>query len=439
MANKTPQLLKGFRDFGPDKMSARLFMFEKIRTAFGRFGFAPMETPALEYAETLTGKYGAEEKLIYKFQDNGGRNVALRYDLTVPLARFYATYRNDLPRPFKRYAIGPVWRAESPQKGRYREFYQCDVDAVGTSSPLSDAECIAATSAALTDLGIEGFTIKINNRKIIDGVLEVLKVPVEKRSEVVRLLDKLDKAAEQVVREELSELGLKKDQIKRLFGLLTPQAVDAESLRDNFSGLILESKTLAEGLGELSGVFDALLSMSVENLKLDLKLARGLDYYTGTVCEVALSQLPGFGSIAGGGRYDNLIGQLSGIKEIVPAVGMSIGLDRLLSALEELALVKYDLLSGALVFNLEKELLPAYLTMVSELRKSGLAAELYYQPEALDRQFRYAEKKKVNLAVIVGSEEIRAGEAKIKNLATREQVSVKAEKLVGEVFKLLQK
>ncbi|MCL5435744.1 MAG: histidine--tRNA ligase [Patescibacteria group bacterium] len=439
MANNTPQLLKGFRDFPPDKMSARFLMFATIRAAFERFGFAPMETPAVEYAETLTGKYGAEEKLIYKFKDNGGRDVALRYDLTVPLARFYLNNKNDLPRPFKRYCIGPVWRAESPQKGRYREFYQCDVDVAGSSAALADAECIAAIAAAFGDLGIKDFTIRLNSRKILDGVMGSLAVPSEKKADAMRLLDKLEKAGERIVRAELLTLGLAKPQIEKLFKLLGAKISGDKALRAFFADLLLENSRLAEGINELGQVLGALAGFGVKNVLVDLKLARGLDYYTGMICEMTLDKLPGFGSIAGGGRYDNLIGSIAGGKEVVPAVGMSIGVDRLLAALEELGL-GFSVISGSvIVFNLEKELLPVYQTMAGELRSGGISTEMYFEPADLDKQFKYAEKKKANFALIVGGEEVKSKSAKKARLSTRKQTAVKAEKLVGEVLKLLEK
>lgn len=437
MSNNAPQLLKGFRDFGPDKMPARLEMLAKIRAAFERYGFDPMETPALEYLDLLAGKYGAEEKLIYRFTDNGGRNVAMRYDLTVPLARFYAQNRNSLPKPFKRYAIGPVWRAENTQKGRFREFYQCDVDVVNSASALADAEAIAAVAGALADLGIKNIAVKVNNRKIIDGILEILPVPEEKTLSVIRELDKLDKVSKKTVQEGLSAAGLSKAQSDRLFSFIENGADDGKSLQKIFEEEILESRKLAEGVGELSDVLDGLGSLGTKGALVDLKLARGLDYYTGTVCEIIMSELPEYGSIAGGGRYDDLIGQAGGLKERIPAVGMSIGIDRLISALEELDLVRYDIVPNVLVLNLDPGLLETYLTLVSELRRSGVNADFYYQPESFEKQFKYAESKKMNLAVIVGPEEVKLQEAKIKDLATRKQVSVKAEKLVGEIIRLL--
>jgi len=437
MSSNSPQLLKGFRDFGPDKMSARLVMLEKIRKSFERFGFAPMETPVLEYEKTLTGKYGAEEKLMYRFSDQGGRAVAMRYDLTVPLARFYTTNKETLPKPFKRYAIGPVWRAENTQKGRFREFYQCDVDVVGSSSAIADAESIAAIYAALKDLGLQSVTIRINNRKIIQGILEVIGVDGKKTVSVLRFLDKIDKQGEGKVKKLLEQDGMSSGQVKDLFDYLQLSASESKGLQDNFSRLMLENKNLAEGIGELSDVLDALYGMGVTTYTVDLKLARGLDYYTGTVCEMVLSELPNFGSIAGGGRYNNLIGTVSGGKEKIPAVGMSIGIDRLIVALEDLDLIKYDSTQDVLVFNLDEDKLGTYLGIVTGLRRGGVNADLYYKTDSIDKQFKYADSKKINLAVIIGEDEIKKGIVTIKNLATRKQWSVKSNKLLEEIKKSL--
>ena len=339
----------------------------------------------------------------------------------------------DFTRVIKRYAIGPVWRAENTQRGRFREFYQCDVDIVGSTSAISDAECVAVITEALTDMGVGDFAVRINNRKIIDGVLKFLNVPEKNFPAVLRALDKLDKQGEKKVRAELLEAGLKPDQTKKLFEYLAGSATNAKGLLDGFSEIVSENKDLAEGVGELSDVLDALAGLQVKNVTVDLKLARGLDYYTGTVCEVVLSRLPGLGSIAGGGRYDNLVGNVSGSKEIIPAVGMSIGIERLIEGLEELDILEYDSRSDILVFNLDGKLLPAYLNTVTALRKSGLNAELYFESSGMDKQFKYAEKKKINRAVIIGEEEIRSGQAILKDLVTRKQKKIKIESLIKEL------
>jgi len=436
MAKNSPQILKGFQDFGPELMSARLFMLEKIRKAFQTFGFQPMETPALESLSLLAGKYGAEERLIYKFKDQGGRSVAMRYDLTVPLARYYSDNKNSLPKPFKRYAIGPVWRAESPQKGRFREFYQCDVDILGSTSALADAEAIASVTSALEALGVKDYSIKINNRKIIDGLLSLLGISSKKFIPVLRALDKLEKQGIGVVRKELSKLEIEKDSIEKLFAYLHVSATDAKGLENSFSGDLAENKLLAEGVGELSDVLDALAAMGRRSYTVDLTLARGLDYYTGTVCEISLSKLPEIGSIAGGGRYDNLISNITGEKTMVPAVGMSIGIDRLLAALQELHLISFDLKSDILVFNLDQSLTDRYLDIVTRLRGLGIIAEVYYRPDKLEKQFKYAEKKKINYGIFLGQNEASLRQVKIKNLNTRKQWTMPVDDIATEIEKI---
>lgn len=437
MANQPPQLLKGFRDFGPDKMSARLFMFEKIRQAFERFGFEPMDTPALEYAEVLAGKYGAEEKLMYRFTDAGERAVAMRYDLTVPLARFYASNKNDLPKPFKRYAIGPVWRADNPQKGRYREFYQCDVDVVGSASLLADAECIAAVATAIMALGVRNLSIRISNRMILGGIFSTIGISSAQALLVLRVVDKLDKISVKQAKAEVENLGIKAEISDQLFRYLETSFTDVDILQKTFQDKYWGSAVLSQGIKGVSEVYNALPGLGVKNATIDLALARGLDYYTGTVCEIALPDMPDFGSIAGGGRYDNLIGGIVGEKKQVPAVGMSIGIDRLLAVLDELGMQTSGLGGDVIVFNLEPELLQVYLTIVTELRASGLTCDFYYEADSLAKQFRYAEKKQIKLAVIVGADELKSGKVKVKNLSSRKQTTVKAGSLVGEIMKLL--
>jgi histidyl-tRNA synthetase len=311
------------------------------------------------------------------------------------------------------------------------------VDTVGSDAPLADAECIAAIAAAFDDLGIKGFSIRVNSRKILDGILESAGVPSAQKIEAMRILDKLDKAGKHVVAGELSVLGLSKAQIAKLLKLLNANITNEQALREVLAVLLLDNQHLAEGVNELAQVLSALAGFGVKNVLVDLKLARGLDYYTGTVCEITLDALPNFGSIAGGGRYDQLIGEIAGSDKIVPAVGMSIGIDRLFAALEELGLMPVNKLSGVMIFNLDESLLPVYQTMAKELRLVGVAVELYYKPADWDKQFRYAEKKKVALALIVGEQEIKAGKVKIKILSTRKQITVKAEQLVGRILKLL--
>ncbi len=424
MKNLNTQPLKGFRDFLPGEAAAREKVLETIRTVFQKYGFLPLETPALEYKEILTGKYGKEgDKLMYEFQDQGGRDVALRYDLTVPLARVVSEYQNDLPLPFKRYQIAPVWRADRPQKGRYREFTQCDIDVVGTPSILADAEVIACINAVLQELGIEDLIVRINNRQVLDGLMKAAGIERKKAVPAIRILDKLDKLGEDGVRGELISLGIQKKQTERLFELLQQGLEDAPA--------ILNKLTDIEGAGDLAELVEALLDLGVKNYEVDLTLARGLDYYTGSIFEFILPDASEFGSVAGGGRYDNLIGMLAG-KEI-PAVGCSIGIDRLLQALEESELIKYDLISDVLVCNLDEQLEERYLKVVQELRAADIRADFYYEPVKLEKQLKYADKKNINFAVLIGADEEAKSEATVKNLTTGKQERVKQKDLAQKL------
>ncbi|MEK9181075.1 MAG: HisS family protein, partial [Patescibacteria group bacterium] len=309
---------------------------------------------------------------------------------------------------------------------------------VGSDSPLADAEVIAAVSAALKDLGIDKTVTRINNRRIIDGILLLSGVSEEKWILVMRELDKLDKVGAEAVKQQLEAGGVGAAHVKKLFEFINADVFSAGGLQDFFDQAAKENKTLAEGIGELSDVLKALAALGVKNTVVDLKLARGLDYYTRTVCEIVLSEQPQFGSIAGGGRYDNLIGNFAGGKEKIPAVGMSIGIDRLIAALEELPPVKSESIGSCLVFNLDEKLQPVYLKVVNELRACGIGADIYYRPDDLDKQFRYAEKKNIILGLFIGEEEIRKGEVNLKNLKNRKQWKVKAEKLAVEVKKALE-
>lgn len=414
--------LKGFRDFLPEEAAAREKIFESIRTVFQRYGFLALETPALEYKEILAGKYGKEgEKLMYSFKDQGDRAVAMRYDLTVPLARVVAQYQNDLPMPFKRYQIAPVWRADRPQRGRWREFTQCDVDTVGSPSIFADAEVVACIDAALKNFGVKDVVIRINNRKLLQGIMKESGIPVNKTAAAIRILDKLEKIGEQEVRGELASAGIQTKQADELFKLISQDFQDAQDYVSRFEGV--------EGAGELGELIEILLQMNVKNYEVDLTLARGLEYYTGTIFEMRLPDAAQFGSIAGGGRYDNLIGSFSGKQ--IPAVGGSIGIDRLLAALEELELIKFDLISDVLVCNLDENLTEKYLQITQELRAAGIKTDFYFEPAKLDRQLKYADKKNINYAILIGQDEVKKAEATVKNLATGKQETVTEKKLIS--------
>lgn len=427
MDKKDLQTLKGFRDFLPQKALEREEVFKKIRTVFQKYGFLPLETPVLEYKEILAGKYGDEgEKLMYQFRDRGSRDVVMRYDLTVPLARVVAQYNppggGELPMPFKRYQIAPVWRADNTQRGRYREFYQCDVDVVGADSIIADAEVIACLNEALQSLGVEDVVIRINNRKLLDGLIAESGIKKTKSAEVMRILDKLDKLGAEKVREELALVGIKTGEREKLFELLGTDIQDPKDILVRFEDL--------PGAGEISALEEVLLQWGIKNYRVDLTLARGLDYYTGTIFEMILPDAAEFGSVVSGGRYDNLIGTFLPAGRQVPAVGGSIGIDRLLAALEELELLKYDLVSDVLVCNLAEDLEEKYLQIAKDLRAAGLKTDFYYESAKLDKQLKYANKKNINFAVIIGPDEAKKAEATVKNLKTGKQERVKQGDLV---------
>lgn len=401
-----PRTLKGFRDYGPEEQSFREAAFAKIRIVFERFGFLPLSTPALEYKEILMGKYGEDEKLMYSFKDNGERDVALRYDLTVPLARYVAQNQNQLVLPFKRYQIAPVWRADNPQKGRLREFYQCDVDTVGTESPLADAEVMACLCKTLEALGIDDYELKINDRRIVSDFLRSLALDAKQEVEVLRAIDKLEKIGTTEVNKLLEEKGLGSI-VKKLEGFLADNSLTPE----------------------LSALMDQVKALGIAKVIFDKSMVRGLDYYTSTVFEIKLRDKPGFGSIAGGGRYDSLVDQFS--ENSLPAVGGSIGIDRLFDAMRELDLIKFENPLKVLVTNWGEEFLPTNLQIVTQLREAGVNTEFYYQATPkLDKQLKYAEKKGIPYVVIIGPDELASEAAQVKNLPKRSQEAVPMGQLV---------
>src|SRR3989344_1568760 len=391
------QTPKGFRDFLPEDAKLRALVLEKIKATLERFGFEPLETPALEFADTLRGKYGDEEKLIFEFSDRGGREVALRFDQTVPLARVVAS-NPDLPKPFKRYQIQNVWRAENPQKGRFREFVQVDFDTIGAPSQLADAEIVAAAISATGDLGFKNFAMKINDRDTFNGL----------PSEAIRTIDKLQKVGEVSVIEQLKRTGY--------------EAAEAKSL--------LKRLKDSPPTKNIERLFETLKALSIEPDKYAYEptLARGLDYYTGLIFELEIEGYSG-GSVGGGGRYDDLLGRFA--DKQTPATGFSFGFDRLLEAAQEANLLpKYAPSCQVLVTVFKEEWLKESLSLASKLRNRSVAAEISLDPsEKLDKQLRYADNKKIPYAVILGPEEIKSGTVTLKNLTTGEQTKLKENEL----------
>ncbi|MCM1111211.1 MAG: histidine--tRNA ligase [Clostridium sp.] len=452
MAQK-PSIPKGTRDFTPVEMERRNYIFDTIKDVFNLFGFRQIETPAMENLSTLMGKYGEEgDKLLFKILNSGdflrGADLALaeqgnytrlttqiaekglRYDLTVPFARFVVQHRNELQMPFKRYQIQPVWRADRPQKGRYREFYQCDADVVGTDSLTCEVELIQMIDEVFRRLRIP-VAIKLNNRKVLAGIAEVIGEP-DRLTDITVAIDKIDKIGMENVCAELAERGVPADAVERLKPFLAMTGTPAELL-DRLSELLAESQTGMKGIAELRTIFEATDAIGLDApLELDVSLARGLNYYTGAILEVKATTYP-IGSISGGGRYDNLTGVfgVSGLS----GVGISFGADRIYDVLNGLDLYP-DTASGridVLFVNFgEKEAL-ASLRAIKSLRAAGLSAELYPDASKMKKQMGYADWLGARYVAIIGESELAEGTATLKNMATGEQKSVPLAELAEAV------
>jgi len=437
-----PRTLKGFRDYLPEAMLPRERIMETARRVFRSYGFSPIDTPALEYLEILLGK-GSEEtdKQLYRFQDHGGRDVGLRFDLTVPLARFAAQYIGQLGTPFKRYHIATVWRGENTQRGRYREFMQCDFDTIGTTGVAADVETVLVTGDLLSAVQVGGFKIHLNHRGVLMGLLEKLGL-AEKSVAVLRALDKLNKIGANAVAEELTRVALtSSDDNQKLLALSTLAGTNDQMLLA-LDKLVAGNETGAAGVARLKEVLAAtaavLPASAQERLRIEPSIARGLDYYTGLVMETTLDALPAIGSICSGGRYDNLAELYT--KEHLPGIGASLGLDRLLSAMEELKLIE-PVRTPAEVFVpfFAAARLGDYLRLAAELRAAGLGVEVYPEPKKLGKQLQYADKRGFRIALVAGDEEFAAGNCQVKNLASGESttVSLNATALAAEIRRIL--
>lgn len=429
-----PRVLKGFRDYLPATMLVRERLMETARRVFRIYGFSPIDTPALEYAEILLGKGGEEsDKQLFRFRDQGDRDVAMRFDLTVPLARFAAQHASKIGLPFKRYHLGTVWRGENTQKGRYREFMQCDFDTIGTTSPDADLEILLVIHDLLSALGFERFTIRINNRAVLNGLLASLDLS-DKTVGVLRSLDKLAKiGAEGVASELVERVGLDATAAARVLQVARPDAT-----LDELDIALAASDVGRNAVVQLRRMFDVALGAGIpaERLALDVSIARGLDYYTGTIFETFLSDLPGIGSICSGGRYDNLAGLFT--KEKLPGVGASLGLDRLLAAMEELNLCgAVSTPADILIVSFDKERLADYHRIARELRTVGVGVEVYPEPVKLGKQLQYADRKGHRLALIAGSREFEEGVWQIKQLQAQTSETVASEGLLPRVQELL--
>ena len=430
-----PRLPRGMRDILPQKMILRQYVIGVIRSVFEEFGYEPLSTPAVELRDTLTGKYGPDaERMIYEVRREGARErLALRYDLSVPLSRVMAMYP-DLQKPFKRYQISPVWRGERPGKGRYREFYQCDVDTVGTASMLADAELLDITRELLTRLGFQEFVMKINNRKILTGIGQFAGVPQELLPGLYRSIDKLEKLGLDGVKEELRANQVPEDVIKRLLGLLRvtggSRAILTE-LRERLAGYPIA----LEGIGELEEVLSHLETLGVpeKQYQVDFAMVRGLDYYTGPIFETVVQE-PGIGSISGGGRYDELIGMFT--DRSYPATGTSFGIERVIDVMDELGMFPPEVtttIARVMVTIFDQALVGASLQASYELRKAGLNTELYFENDPLGDQIRYALKKGVPYVVIIGPDELAESRVTIRNLPLNEQRTVERQMMATTI------
>ncbi len=435
-----PRTLKGFRDYLPQEQAARSRMIRQITEVFELFGFEPLETPTLEYEDVLAGKYGEEGELsMYRFKDKGDRDVAMRYDLTVPLARVVAQHEALLPKPFKRYQVAPVWRTENTQKGRYREFIQCDADIVGAPIGIADAECIAIAEAVLLKLGIEKFTIKINNRKILNAIMRTVGVAEDKIVNAIRAIDKIAKIGAKGVVEELeANVGLNGNEAEALIRLASTKVPDVGALKAFINHHILKDPQGMEGFAELNAVFTALHEMNVTHAEIDLSLARGLDYYTSTVYETVLTHdvdARSYGTVVAGGRYDTLLALFTGKQN--PAVGVSVGLDRLFAAMQDMGVLSTERTTQVLILNLETTLQETYLQLVHALRVAGVRSEMYYETEDFKKQYAFAESKSIPYAIIIGEKESKQGIAAIRDLNTRDQIEVPQGEAVAAILSKL--
>lgn len=457
MSITKPSLPKGTRDFSPQEMVKRNYIFDTIKTVFKKYGYAEIQTPSMENLATLTGKYGDEgDKLIFKILNSGDflskvdeqlladknsqlttskiSEKALRYDLTVPFARYVVMHQNDIAFPFKRFQVQPVWRADRPQKGRYREFYQCDADVVGSPSLLNEAEFVLIYQEALSNLGLKDFTIKINNRKILSGIAEIIGKP-ELIVDMTVAIDKLDKIGLEGVSKELLERGFTDADIEQLKPVILLQGSNVEKL-ESLKTVLAGSEVGLKGIEEIEAVFNYVNKLATDNsqlatqLELDITLARGLNYYTGCIFEVKTNEVA-IGSIGGGGRYDDLTGMF-GLKDLT-GVGISFGADRIYDVLEELNLFPAEAAQGTkvLISNFDPDAELYALPILQQLRNAQIATELYPSSAKLKKQMSYADAKNIPFVILIGADEMQSGKLTLKNMQSGEQQQLSVEAIIS--------
>ena len=439
-----PRTLKGFRDFLPEAMIPREKIIARIVDVYRSYGFCPIDTPVLEYLEILMGKGGDEtDKQLYRFKDSGGRDVGMRFDLTVPFARFSAQHLAEIGTPFKRYHLAKVWRGENTQAGRYREFMQCDFDTIGTTSVNSDVETALVINDILervdprSEATFTKFQIHLNSRKILSGALDKLGL-ADKSTPVLRALDKLAKiGADAVVAEMAQTAGASEEQARAILAVASSQGSNGEileTLENNLQG----NELGLQGVADLRTILDATRAAGVpeDRFVIDVSIARGLDYYTGAIFESFLTDYPKLGSVCSGGRYDNLAELYT--KQTLPGVGASLGLDRLFAGLEELGMIEKTASTVDVFIPLfDAALSTKYFEIAAGLRRQGIGVELYPEPKKLGAQLKYADKKGIRLAVVVGSDEMSQGIATLKDLRSGGQEEVKLDALADSILKTL--
>ncbi|GAA4430466.1 histidine--tRNA ligase [Bremerella cremea] len=446
MSNKKkliqPRTLRGFRDYLPDAMMPREELINTARRVYRSYGFAPIDTPTLEYAEILLGKGSDEtDRQMYRFEDHGNRDVGMRFDLTVPLARFAAQHIGVLGTPFKRYHIATVYRGENTQRGRYREFMQCDFDTIGTKSMVADIETALVIHDLMTAIGFDSFTVRVNNRQVLSGLLEKLDL-VDKSTEILRALDKLAKIGPEKVAEEMQQAaGASAEQAAQVLKLAEIGGSTDEIL-SALDSLVSGSEKGEIGVGQLRELTQAAAAAGVpaERLQIDVSIARGLDYYTGTIFETFLGELPSIGSVCSGGRYNDLASLYT--NQELPGIGASLGLDRLLAAMEELGKLEQRT-TPAEVFlaYFDENSLQQYLKIAALLRKAGFNVELYPEAKKIGQQLKYADRRGFKVAIVAGDRELAENSCQLKDLKTGDSKTVSlaggAEELIAAIPEIL--
>ena len=430
-----PKTLPGFMELLPEKQILFNQMIDKIRQSYEMFGFLPLDTPIIELSEILLAKAGGEtQKQIYRFE-KGENDLSLRFDLTVPLAKYVCIHQNEIAFPFRRYQIGKVYRGEKPQKGRYREFYQCDIDIIGDEKLdiIFDAEMPSVIYSTFNMLGFSDFTIHINNRKILNGLFEELNLK-EKVTNILRIIDKIEKIGEEAVKVELKKIDIKEEKIEKIIDFINIDGSNNEKL-EKLINLNINNETFLSGIKEIKEVMEytKIFGVPEENLEFDLTIARGLDYYTGTVYETFLNKYKELGSICSGGRYDNLAQNYT--EKTFPGVGISIGLSRLFYQLNEVNLIKEEKKSIAkvLVVSMDEKLDKA-IEVATALRNKNIPTEVYIQNKKIKSKFKYADKLKIPYVAVIGEEELKNNTVTLKNMETGEQEELKIEEVIKKLL-----